>query len=342
MQIKIKRAEFLSVLEKLKPIIEDSNEFGSNFYFYNNKIFVFSNEICIFYPFVFINGEGNFPNCFLSADKLIDILPVISDTLDIKKDSINFKSKSVIGKLKINPIPNEMIDIIKFFDLNKIEKDKWLKLPKNFVEGISLCLFSVAKSSPVLYLKCINVNEDKIISSDNLRVSRFKIDTIKDNFLILNNSASEIIKYNIIEYQLSSPWFYFRTKEGILICLRRINEKYRDTDNFFDSFKGKNIILPKGLKETIDKAAILAEGDSYLDKEINIIIEDNKIKCIGENNMGLIEAILPIESKVKINFSINPIFFSSILNLSSYMTVGSDRILFKSKNFEHLIALVNK
>jgi len=342
MKVKINRVELLEVLEKLKPLVGRAGNFENSFYFYNNNIFTYNEEACIFYPFVFLDSEKKFPNCFLPANKLIDVLSIINDTVDIKEENIIFKSKGALGKLKILSIPDEIISIIESFNFEKLIKNKWLKLPKEFIDGISLCLFSVIKNDIISCLDCINVNNDEIISSDNSRVSRFKISSkIKDSFLIPYNSAKEIIKYSIIEYQADDTWIYFKTKENIIFCLRRITEKYPEVDTFFNNFKGKNIILPEGLKESINTASILAEGDFSLDKEIDIIIEDGKIKCIGENNVGLIEAVLSIESKVKISFTINPSFFSSILDLSNYMVIGKESVLFKSKNFEHLIALIN-
>ena len=73
-------------------------------------------------------------------------------------------------------------------------------------------------------------------------------------------------------------------------------------------------------------------------------ILNNEIKCKGENGIGWIESSskLDFNSNQKIDFCINPEFFSKILQYSTKMSYQKGKILFSMKNFSHLIALMEK
>jgi len=332
--MKLNRKELLEVLTKLRPVVAKESITGEQlnyFTFSGDHVFTYNDYLCVSHPF-----KDNFLDCSVPAAEFFDILKKIEEEeIDIspdKKNNLKIESKSIRANLKTI----DGVDVI----LNLSDIKKWSKLPEDFVEGISICLFSVGKDDGLSYLTCLDVREDSVVSSDNYRISRFNLEgKIKNPFLLPGSSAKELIKYEIVKYYLGSSWVYFKTKDGVIICSRLVNEEYPDIGDYFD-FKGKQTELPNDMKSSVEIASILAEGDFNIDKKIEVSIGGGKIKCKGENEIGWIEKTIPIESKVELKIFINPLFFGKILELSNYVKIGDGKALFKADKFEHLISLL--
>ncbi|MBU0659837.1 MAG: hypothetical protein KKF15_13865 [Alphaproteobacteria bacterium] len=153
----------------------------------------------------------------------------------------------------------------------------------------------------------------------------------------------ELIKFDVKKFHVGDSWVYFSTDDGVVFCSRVVKEDYYDVDEYF-KFDGTRLRLPKALKDSVDTVHILAEGDFDIDKRIDVKIGDGKISCRGERSIGWIESELDIKfsKEEAIEFAINPIFFSQILDKSTTMTIGEDRALFLSGSFKHLISLYQK
>ncbi|GAH84172.1 unnamed protein product, partial [marine sediment metagenome] len=114
---------------------------------------------------------------------------------------------------------------------------------------------------------------------------------------------------------------------------------FPDMSSHFD-FKGHKYKLPKGIKEAVESAMIMNDEIQDIDKKIDIKIKNGRIHCKSQGDIGWVETSSKLKhGKKEIHFSINPIFFSHILDHSTIMIVGEDRALFKAGNFKHLVSL---
>ncbi len=341
--MKIKRKELLNALELIKPGLAKKQiiESEKDFIFTGVDIFTYNSQMSIFHPF-----ETDF-KCSVPSFEFYNVLKNIKEDeieIYVSEDKLNIKS----GKTKANiSISNakKILEIISSFDFNKI-MDNLSPLPKRFLEGFELCLFSASKDLTKPSLSSILIKNNFVMSSDGFRISKFDMEeSIEKTFYIPINSAIELIKLPVSDYYCNENFIFFATNEDVLFFCPAINpEIIYNYEDFFDNFEGVNITLPNDLQEMINSSSIFSEGEFTTEKIIQIEILNNEIKCKGENGIGWIESSskLDFNSNQKIDFCINPEFFSKILQYSTKMSYQKGKILFSMKNFSHLIALIEK
>jgi len=328
----IQKTNLLNILRAIKPglsakgLIEQSDCFA----FTGDMVITYNDRITIGYPF-----ETDFDGA-VSANELYKILQEISEEdIDLsvsEKNELVIKSKSTKAKLNLFETKEEIIQTI------NTRIDKWENLPIDFIEGISLCLFSTSTDMTQGFLTCLNIIEDKIISSDNLRISQFIMSSEMESFLLPASSAIELVKFDVNKYYLSDSWAYFKSDSGAILCSRIMSDEYPDVEGLLN-LTGDRFKLPKDVQKAIKTASILAEGDFDIDKRIEITVSKDKIKCVGEREIGWVESEKDISFDGTIKFGIHPDFFYHVLNKATTAIYNEDKLLFKSGSFKHLVLL---
>ena len=80
--------------------------------------------------------------------------------------------------------------------------------------------------------------------------------------------------------------------------------------------------MPDEFKDTIDSALIFADGEKDIDRRVSVSIRDGIMLCKGEKDAGWIEIKEKVEFSGDIEFVVNPIFMSKILDETQKMYVG--------------------
>ena len=334
--MKLKTKELLTILSKLKPGLADKSivEQATHFIFTGKQILTYNDQICIVYPFE-TGFHGSVP-----ARELYKVLSDIKqDEIELSHDEANLiiQSKGTKANL-LSHGGEEILELVKVLKLTSIV---WQDLPEGFLEGVFLCMFSASKDVTQPVLSRISVADTFINSSDRMRISNYEMQgPIDSPFLLSRNDAQELVKFSITKYCVGDNWVYFGMEDGVIFCSRVVKEQYPDTEEYFE-LEGVRIKLPKDLKQSVDSVLVLAEGDSDIDKKIDVEIAEGKIRCKGERDVGWIENELDIRySKEKgIKFSINPIFFSQVLEKATTVICGEERALFRSGSFKLLVLL---
>jgi len=337
-ETKVNRKELLTVLNKLKPGLstkEITEEFSS-FIFIKNHIMTNNNRVCILHPFKLKLS------LLLPANELYNLLSSISSEevgFKLKKDSILIKGSNTRAKLVLKEVTEDMQQ--RYNDIVKIKED-FKKLPENFIDGLKYSLFTISKDAAQESLSCVNIEKNKIMSTDDLRIGSFEMSKkIKDSFLLPYEAVKELIKFNVKEYCVLENEVIFKTESNVLFCSNTINDKFPDIKEYFE-FNGEEIELPGDIADLVKRASILSDGDLDIDKSIDISIKDGKISCKGENNIGWIESESVIDFEGELEFTINPNFLLEILDKTNKIKVGGDRALFEIENFKYLTTLGNK
>lgn len=338
----IQKQQLIDVLTAVRPALAKKAmiEQATHFIFCGDKILSYNDRICIAIPF-----KTDFV-CSISADEFYKILTSITqEEIDIKL--IDQKLKITAKKLNVTlttETGNAILNMIETLDLDNIPK-LLRPLPTEFREAVSLCSFSAAKDMSNPILTCIFVNDNKVASSDNLRISEYTLSrSIRAKFLLPATSAIELVKFELEKFAISptNNWVYFTTKAGAIFCSRLMDNNYPDYTQFLSSDDGIEIILPDETRQLVETAAILASGDDDQNKEVEISIDDGKLKCRGENKLGWIESESDIKTTQSIEFIINPIFLLMILIHTHTMCCDGSKTIFTSGNFKHAIALKAK
>jgi hypothetical protein len=162
---------------------------------------------------------------------------------------------------------------------------------------------------------------------------------VEKKFLLPIGSVVELVKIPVIRYLIKDNWGHFKTKDGIIFSSRIFLDKFYDVEEYLD-VEGPEIIFPEKTKDLINGVSVLAEGEFELDKRIKVTVDKGKIKCKGEKDKGWIEKSQTFSYKgKKLEFDINPVFFSQVIDKSSHIIIGENFALFKTDNFKHVMAL---
>ncbi len=335
----MKANEILGILKSVIPAIakKDLVEQLTHFVFTGMDIFAYNDLICISHPF-----ETGF-ECSVKARDLYAIMENLGReevflSLDGEKNELAIETKSTKAGLVVHTIDTirEQIEIL---NLDKIEK--WNELPKDFIEGIKMSIFSTSSDQTSGILTCLYIENNSIWASDNYRISHYKMENpIEDKILIPALVAKELIVLPITHYSTSESWIYFQTTENLKFAFRKYSGEYDDCNDFFN-VSGIKLNLPSSMRDLVQTTSVMSSTAVSLDKQIHIEIKDKKATCSAENERGWIKKTLDIDydKKRKIKFSTNPDLFLEIIGKCKDMTVGDSCVLFESGAFRHVISL---
>lgn len=329
--MKIKTKKLNTIFEKIKPGLaqKDIIEQAKNIVFDGKYIFTYSGNIGVFFPF-----KTDFV-CSVPAQELIKIVSeILDEEIDIEflENSLKLSGKNI--EVELNVLINDIQDSDKMVN----QDVRFYKLPENFQQGIDLCSFAVSKDVSS-YLNGIYVIEENMFGSDDLRISYFEMKSeVKKSFLIPLSSVLSLKGFELKKYGVKDGWIFFKDFDDVLFCSRLLELDYSDPSQYFE-FEGKQIIFPEDMRMLVEKAEILSEGDFDIDKKITVKIKNNKVTCIGENDIGKIHTFAKMIVDTNIEFIINPIFFKRILSETNSAKIKGDRIMFETENFKHLISL---
>jgi hypothetical protein len=260
-----------------------------------------------------------------------------------KENKIKIKTKSSRASIFIQKIDKKNFTLI---NKNKI---KWKSLPKNFLEGIQLCIQTGNISLSSSTLSLLYINKGYLEATDTFKVLKFKLDkNIKsDPFFISLKAATILTKYNVYKYSISNNKIHFKTKEDIIFSCYIYKEdmSFPDIDSVIN-FDGEKITLPNNLLSIINRNLLFCKS-KINDKNlpINIKINNNKIILSSKNEIGIMKENIILnknENKnVCINFDIMPEHILYILNVTNDFTFlyNKSKVKFLTDNFQLAIPI---
>jgi hypothetical protein len=326
---KLKTQDLVEALGKIRGGISTKGivEGFGNYSFDNDMVRTYNDHLCISYPF----KTGIVAS--VNADALNGVLNKIGDTeivLSIDDNSIVISGTKTRAGLITT-------DIAKHITIS----GAWQTLPKDFIHGLSLCAFSAADNMSMGLLYCLFVENNKIYSSDNFRISRYEMESdMQVKFLIPSRSAEEVTKFDVKEFSLDDSWIHFKSDNGAIFSCRIVAGNYKDVNPFFQT-QGKEFTLPQEIRKYVDASLIMAEGKREFEKRIEMTVSPKLITIKGETQIGWIESKVPCDIDIEEEFkiSINPIFLNEILSKTTKVIVGEGKALFQSENFDHVMVL---
>ncbi len=340
--MRVKKDILLKTLEALQPGISDRDikDQYKHFGFTKDDAISYNDMICVVAPF---KSEIEFSVPAKEFYNIIKRLP--NDDIDIQlaDGKLSFKS----GKTKASMKTQEGKDIFAglentgFYDIKKMSP-----LPSNFFAGLKLCVPSASKDQTNKKLTGLYIDKDVVMATDFLRASRyiFKED-IDGTFLMDATHIQELLKYSEMDsFYKNDNWVFFENKDGVTFCSRLISlppdQKFPAVDDILD-FKGIEIELPESLKESVEMALVMANGDTPAETLIEVVISNGKISCKGENDNGWVINELSADIKLdrEIKFEINPGFLMDIMNLTRKMVYIEGRAKFETKDFSHALCI---
>ncbi len=242
MRVNIK--ELLMALETVKEGVMANasiNEWDG-VYLLKDKIRTFSDTFSVQCSIDLGDIEGNVNAAtFYNLINKISGIDGIGDTVEmsILDDTLSVKVKRIKSGM---PVIAEMTDLDHVFDVGD-----WDTLPDDFISALQFCIFSAGSDVDNAVMTCLNISQDFIISSDNKRITKFKMTGKMTPFLLPVIAARKLIKYLIIEYQLNDSWAQFRTKDDVIISCRSLDAEFPDVDRIMNFEGGSAVTFPDNI-----------------------------------------------------------------------------------------------
>ena len=332
----MKKAELLEVLNLLKPGIscKELVDQSDHVIFKKKYVYSFDGEI---------GAWKKFSSPIQGAVKAVQFMALINR---IKDEDIDIKTKN--DKITINNDRMKvefkvLSDIELEFPFDPSEIKKWKKLPDNFLEAIKLTSFSTSKDPSDGVLTHLYVKGDNLMSCDRFRLTKYKLDSTMEEFLLPVSSAEKLLKYPVKEYYVEEGWVCFKGEGDVYVnCLRTV-EEYPTMEHLF-KVKGKKIKLPAGSKEAIEDVNILSTAEIEEDRFINITSTGTELFFLGQGQYGSMEEkIENVDLKGKIfDIKVHPVYIKQIIEHVDTFTIGEDSLLFEGKNFQHVLSLTEE
>jgi hypothetical protein len=333
--MQVTRLDFLEKLNNLKAAVASSEivEQSTSFIFEGDRIIAFDDEVAI----QVAQGGLKIKGAVEAGELLTYLNKSRAEELDVstKEDEMILKARN--SEVGIRYQSEILIDVSEIPSPDKI---KWKSLPKNFRSALHTCIFSTSSNINTPALTCIRFKGDYASSCDTYRATLFRLSSTFKNDLLLPAPVARIIeRMDLEKYSSGKGWVHFLTKDSFMVSARTFVSDFPEVEEFV-KMKGEKIEAPKEISDILDRAGIFAKADLKKDELVKIRIEKNWCQVRSANDKGWIKEKTRVKYKgKKIIFQVNPDYMREILKLTDTMTIGSDALLFKTEEFDHVISL---
>lgn len=329
----MQRKELLIIIQSLMPGVDLNETSSDKIYFSKNNIATNTNEIQ-----VKINYDIGF-ECCIYANKIIPILQKIkSDDISISVQENQFIIQSKKTTFSLPFVEASPIDFNSEFDIADFSV-----LDDLFFHDLKLALISVDSTEQNYPFNYINVQNGKILTTDNHRASIINTQYKGNSFLLPYHIIKDLLKYSMTHIQVTDNIIYFYDEKNKLhfICKNTFHGNFPDVENVFknnDQDKTE-ITFPDSLIDSIDTISIMS---NELNNSLSIKIKDKKIICSASNSYGKAKETIDSDIEGNTSFKVNAAFFKEILYRIKTAQLNANTMMFTTNNFKHIIALIKE
>ena len=334
--MRINREEFLKQLESVLPglsakeIIEQS----SCFIFKDKTVNTYNDEIACS------------QKSLLEIEGAVPAMPFISILRKLKEDdleiSVNDNKSQVLikaSKSKRSGINMEQ-DIL--LPIEAVDKPKkWKKLPDNFADAIAIVQPCAGSNDAQFAMTCVHITSKWIEACDNHQVTRFRIKTdVEKSILIRKESLKHIVSLDMVEFSETKHWVHFKNSDGLILSCRHWVDDYPSDDiSQVLKMKGDPLSLPKGLRESVEKAEIFS-SENVDGSNVFVNIKKGKFKITGKGTSGWFTEVK--KSKYdgdSLQFTIPPKLLVELVQRHNECEVSANRLKVKGSKFVYVTVL---
>jgi hypothetical protein len=321
--MQIEKNKLLDILNIFKYILVNNSicEEYKCIYFSGKNIIMSNDKVIISYPF-----ETEF-KCYVYLEKILKFLEKIED----KIINLNIKNNFFILKSKKNKLEIKILEST--FDIKIREPKKWSKVSSDFILGLKMISLSISEDINFThdYINILHFKKDQIISTDNKRIGKYKLESSFDTTFCLSHYIGDLLLKigNIKEYYLKEQFIFFKTENNIILKCILNSSKIPDFENFL-SIPKKNIKIEfnKEICKAFDLCNIFNSDLHSNDKKVYLNIKDDKLICYTETNLGKVESKIDLnkEYKKEILFIIHPDFLLDLIKKEKFIFYYSEEL----------------
>lgn len=314
----IQRETFLGQLEAVQPGLSsrDIIEQSSCYIFRDGQVITYNDEIACSHVCK-IGVEGA-----VRSGVLLEILRKLpEDELMVEQSE---KGITLRGKGRECFIARE-VDIR--LPINNVEKPtKWKPLSKDVIDAIELAHHCASDDETEFRVTCVHITPHHIEACDNTQMTRVKVETgVTGKILVRKNSIRHITTLAMEQFCETETWVHFRNSSGLVLSCRRFIEEYPTLDKLLD-FKGDKIVLPKGLADAADRAAIFAR-ETPDDPKVMVELRTDKLRVCGTGASGEYKEIKKLNYKgPEFSFRIAPQLLMDITKRYNEAEINQGRL----------------
>lgn len=332
MSKKINRENLLNDLNMVKAGLSPREyiEQSSCFVFEDGWVMTFNDEVaCQLEVDLDVVGA-------VQATNLLAILEKIPDE-DLTVEENNNNELEFQGKGKRFGLTKEA-EI--HLPIDKVERPKeWKKLPKEFTEAIGLVQHCVSTDESKFVLTCVHIAPDYIEACDNLQAMRCRLKTgLQDSVLVRGKSLAHITTLGMDEVSVTKSWLHFRNQAGLIFSCRLYNEPYHSLDPIL-KFKGSDIVIPKGVADASERAAVFA-SDKSGDPLVTVNLSGERILITGKGISGWYKEVRRVDYEgPPMEFLISPLLLKHVSEKYSDAQITSSKLKVSGGSWEYVTVL---
>jgi hypothetical protein len=349
----MKRSELLAAVEAVMVSVDKSKgQTGMDFLMLDkNWVRGFNDILSVSFPII-TNITGA-----IKALELTKILGKMEgDTIRIAEDDGKILIKDAKTTLKMTLLEESFLSQLQenISSLNT-DKIKWSSIPKDFIEGLSVCLFSAGTTPELGVLAGVSFSEKSIIATDNYRVTLFTMsEEVSEPFILPTEVVNGLTRFGgeFNGISVTEAWVHFKVVNGTIISVRRLLSEYPTEKiidilekNFPRGKKAKTYKLPDGIEKSIDRTEVLASSDGDIGPQSQITFKrvGKHLVIKGANESGEVEDKILWEEGSEfpenIEIKISPTFLKKIISItkSFQLSPTNTTLMFDGKSFKHLI-----
>jgi hypothetical protein len=341
--MKINRQVLVAVLEKLAPLLGNNPIMPEYQYFQIDGDHIQVTNGSLLGDIVCSIDTGL--NCSVPKEvfDLLASLDVEEVDLKVTGTELQIKTNKIEGKFTV-------ISPSTFKSLPKVDKNDPGSIDplmiRDVINGLGFCRFGVSKDIASMHYCGVQLNGDKIFSTDRWRVVKWDlVEDVKVKCVVpvkfidlLKKYQSDVIYLAVIENEITAT-----LADGFLITATLIpGEKYPDLlPHFSSSEKYEEIRFDGNLTPIVERHSVFLKDISPLDRVMLIEIEDGVCTFTSKvpERSNLVEKIgTKSEAELKLGFSVNPTFLREIANkCSSFKFFDNGLILFEADKLHYLM-----
>lgn len=328
----IKREEFLNDLNKVRGGLSPREfiEQSSCFVFDDGYVMTFNDEVACRKK-INVNLTGA-----VQANIFMEVLGKLKDdTLEIQeneKGEVEFKGKrKSFGIIKDAEI---------LLPIDQVETpEKWRTLKPELIEAMTLVQHCVSRDESQFALCCIHLAPEHVEATDNTQVMRVKVHTgFKRSVCVRGTSLESIATLSMTKIALTKSWLHFQDAEGLMFSCRRYQENFPEMDDILD-FKGHEIVIPKGMAEASDRAAVFAV-DKAGDPLLKVELDKGRMRLTGEGLSGWYKEVKKVAyDGPKLEFLISPHLMRHLSERYNNAQVHNDRLQVRGGSWQYVTVL---
>lgn len=330
--------ELLAALKAVKPGLDKQGtvEQMDHFIFTGDSVITYNDKICVSHP---IDTDIR---CSVNAEDLFNIVNKIKESeidMEFEGNILSLETETTEAAIASDISEAKAEDMISILGIEDLD---WEPLHDDVIKGIDLCRFSVARDRTKGVITCVGIKDNRVLSSDNIRVSMFEGDEDIEmpEILLPGPAANELVKFKPTHYCLTESWVHFLTEDEATFSSRVVTGQYPPAEKFFKIDTPNKLKLPDGLIDTVEGVTAMCVGESEAEKNVTVKIDDGMLVVQAKKERGWVTKKMEVPYKGDtILFGINPYFLSEVLRMTQHMLLGKNRAIFRSANFRHLISL---